>query len=478
MAGYGRGILRGATGGMSQLAASLMRGPQVEQQAYDAEMGSQTRLAQALAQIGMANAKTDQTNAETAVLQGRPGLVEEQAALSAGVDIPTIRAFRERLAGGAPVVPMGPEAPDGSMGAGSAQFGAETTGNIARALQRLMPLSANTGDIKVDDWAQALGRFREQDLGDAVLNGTRTAGDVGRAQAAVAAKPLYNADSTGAVLDLFGGGLATDNPMAGATIGLRKEQAGQAKAGAAENYAQAENARASAAKTRAEAAEGAGAGGKAPQGYRWKADGGLEPIPGGPADPAVKGSNTRTGPMSATLQKELIEADDTVQAAAGVVRALEAALKQNDAAYSGYFAKERARLRSNLPGDSEAADATINIDNLMTGQGLESLKSIFGAAPTEGERKILMDMQASVDKTPAQRRAIMERAIEAAKRRAIYSNNKAQAIRSGSYLTEGIVAPPAGGQPASAAGPKPGDVDGGYRFKGGNPSDPKNWEKV
>lgn len=298
MAGYFRGSLRGATGGMSQLAAALMRGPQAEQQGYDAEMGTQTRLAQALAQINHANAQTDKIDTETGVLRNRPNVVREQAALAAGVDIPTIDAFRERLAGGNPMVPMGPEAPDGSMGVGSAQFGAESSSRIGQALQRLVPLMAGTGDIKVDDWAQALGRFREQDLGDAVLNGTRTAADVGRSQAAVAAKPLYNADSTGAVLDIFGGGLDVANPMAKSTIALRGEQAGQAKAGAAENYAQAEAARANAAKTRAEAADGVNRGGaKAPTGYRWGADGStLEAIPGGPADPNTKGAKLAKPP--------------------------------------------------------------------------------------------------------------------------------------------------------------------------------------
>ena len=141
--------------------------------------------------------------------------------------------------------------------------------------------------------------------------------------------------------------------------------------------------------------------------------------------------------MSVTLQKELLESDDLSQSAATIVKTLESAILKNNKAYSGYAAKARATLASNL-GGSAAADATIDIDNMMTGQALESLKTIFGAAPTEGERKILMDMQASVDKTPAQRLVIMERAIEATKKRGAYAVNKAKAIRDGSYLTDGV----------------------------------------
>lgn len=144
-----------------------------------------------------------------------------------------------------------------------------------------------------------------------------------------------------------------------------------------------------------------------------------------------------TGPMSVTLQKELLESDDAAQSSKAVVSTLTNALKLNDKAYSGYFAKGRATLTSNL-GGSESADATINIDNMMTGQGLEQMKTIFGAAPTEGERKILLEMQASADKTPMQRKDIMERAIAAAERRGKYAEAKAKAIRNGTYLTEGV----------------------------------------
>lgn len=141
--------------------------------------------------------------------------------------------------------------------------------------------------------------------------------------------------------------------------------------------------------------------------------------------------------LSATEQKELFEADEMVQASQNVQSALQDALKLNDKAYSGYGAKVRAVARSNLPGESEAANATIELDNLMTGQALESLKSTFGAMPTEGERKILLEMQASAEKTPAQRKAIINRAIAMAKRREKINADKAEKLRTGEYARPG-----------------------------------------
>ena len=151
----------------------------------------------------------------------------------------------------------------------------------------------------------------------------------------------------------------------------------------------------------------------------------------------------KQGPMSVTLQKELLESDDAVQAGNAIVSTLENALKVNKDAYSGYAAKGRAVLASNvLPWQTPGADKTIDLDNMMTGQALESLKTVFGGMPTEGERKILLEMQASADKTPTQREAIMTRAIAAAKRRAAYAQQKAKAIRSGDYLTNGVPSAP------------------------------------
>ncbi len=149
----------------------------------------------------------------------------------------------------------------------------------------------------------------------------------------------------------------------------------------------------------------------------------------------------KQGPMSVTLQKELLESDDVKQSSKAIVDMLGQAKAINKDAYSGYFAKGRAQLASNLPGNYSGANATIDLDNMMTGQALESLKAVFGGMPTEGERKILLDMQASSEKTPQQREAIMDRAIAAAQRRGAFAENKAKSIRTGTYLTEGVPEP-------------------------------------
>jgi hypothetical protein len=140
--------------------------------------------------------------------------------------------------------------------------------------------------------------------------------------------------------------------------------------------------------------------------------------------------------LSPTAQKELFEADDIAQSSKNVQGILQSALQLNNQTYSGYGAKARAVARSNLPGQSAEADNTIQLDNMMTGQALESLKATFGGMPTEGERKILLDMQASADKTPAQRKDIMERAIAAAKRRETFAAERAKSLRAGTYFTQ------------------------------------------
>lgn len=265
----GSRILSASTPGMSRLAMALAGGDGAYQQGYDKQLGLQSKLAQAMAAARAADANAEESlskaaneRIKTGMLQGRPALVEEMVANAAGADVPLVRDIRSFVqTGRRQQVPMGPETAEGDMGVGSQQFDPAIQSRVARELQRLAPVLMSSGDIKVDDWAKALNQYRGMDLGDDVLAGRRTAGDVGRSQAAVEAKPLYNSDANGAVLDLFGGALDVNNPMAQGTISLKKEQAGAQKANAVQSYASADASRASAAKTRADMLRGDGEGG-------------------------------------------------------------------------------------------------------------------------------------------------------------------------------------------------------------------------
>jgi hypothetical protein len=145
-------------------------------------------------------------------------------------------------------------------------------------------------------------------------------------------------------------------------------------------------------------------------------------------------------------QKEVFEADEGVQAATNVVGALQKALALNEQAYSGPLAQTRGYTTS-LFG-SEGGAATEELQNVVLQQVLDNLKATFGAAPTEGERQILVDIQGSVNKAPEVRRRIFENAIAAAERRRTFNSTKANAIRGGEYFQPGY-------QPSTAPNASP-----------------------
>lgn len=154
---------------------------------------------------------------------------------------------------------------------------------------------------------------------------------------------------------------------------------------------------------------------------------------GGPKAPTA-----RDNPMNATIMKELFEADETVQAGQAVISGLDRALELNNQAYDGPFADQRSYAAS-LLGD-QGGIATQELKNVVTAQALESLKAVFGGMPTEGERKILLEIQGSVDQPKPVREAIYRRARAAAERRIAENAAKAAALRNGQYFDDGYSA--------------------------------------
>lgn len=145
-----------------------------------------------------------------------------------------------------------------------------------------------------------------------------------------------------------------------------------------------------------------------------------------------EGTSIKLSPAEIRLKDEL---QDKISAGKEVVTAFSQALKLNDVAYEGKTAGIRESVGSVIPGvrQSEAQTATADLENIVLGTALTQLKAIFGAAPTEGERKILIDVQGSINKPAATRKAIWERAQAAAARRIRDNQTRLNEISSGAY---------------------------------------------
>lgn len=278
--------------------------------------------------------------------------------------------------------------------------------NMARGahLANIGGTGNTNGEQMVDAYAKLLGQGRIND----VISDPSKAAALGKAMAASKGSALFHQGQNG-VMDQFTGAETLND------VG---------KSAAMENRAQAGNASASAALHRAQIPEVQS---------RITLNNSKIGAPVVNPDGSITTPAGKPVKLSATAEKELFEADDNIKAGNSTIGLLKQALDLNSQAYSGVGANIRAKIRSNLPGESASANATVNLDNIMTTQALESLKSTFGAAPTEGERRILLDIQASADKTPKQREEIINRAIKAAEQRLIFNTNKARALRSGTY---------------------------------------------
>ncbi len=152
-----------------------------------------------------------------------------------------------------------------------------------------------------------------------------------------------------------------------------------------------------------------------------------------------KGRNAGTPP--ATIAKEIFEADEGAQAGQNVITALDQALKINTTAWDGpaadILSSTTALLGKKDDPTTQAAVQTQELKNLVTANALESLKATFGAAPTEGERKILLEVQGSINQPRAVREAIFKRAKAAAERRLKFNQERGSSLRGGSYFDPG-----------------------------------------
>ncbi len=188
-----------------------------------------------------------------------------------------------------------------------------------------------------------------------------------------------------------------------------------------------------------------------------------------------------------TTKKAIDEADDFVSQTHQALGSLAEAKRLNSIAYEGATAGSRETINNALPFTGKVgSSATTQLANVITNQALSSLRATFGGNPTEGERKILMDVAGSVNLNARDREAIYTRAEQAAQIRLKINEQKAQALRGGQYYKPGGQ-PPAvnqpvnfapGAQPAQPAAPAPPGAASAVRPPGAYVYDPVTGDVV
>lgn len=141
-------------------------------------------------------------------------------------------------------------------------------------------------------------------------------------------------------------------------------------------------------------------------------------------------------PLTATDKKAILEADEMVLSNQAAIDSLGRAKSLSKEAFAGPMAGKIGYAASFLGDSSDlgrSGSKTLQLENEITSNALSQLKAIFGGAPTEGERKILLDIQGSASKPDNVRQEIYNRAIALANKRLDFNRKRADELRGGQF---------------------------------------------
>lgn len=152
-----------------------------------------------------------------------------------------------------------------------------------------------------------------------------------------------------------------------------------------------------------------------------------------PGGAQVSITSTQPRQLAPSELKLKEETESNLQSMRDAEGSLREALRLSPQAYAGPGATLRGSLMGTTGLDQPSAVATRSLTSIMTEQALSQLRSIFGGNPTEGERKILLDMGASANMSRAEREALLNRAIDAVRRRQTDAERRLREVASGEY---------------------------------------------
>lgn len=133
-----------------------------------------------------------------------------------------------------------------------------------------------------------------------------------------------------------------------------------------------------------------------------------------------------------------IDTEDALNTFKGVESTLADALKLNPQTFDTSLGDSMQRkLLENTQSNHPKVLATRRQENMLAEQAVSGLKASFGGNPTEGERKILLDLQGIGAKSKEERADIIKRAQAAAERRRKAAEKRLGLINAGQYRDTG-----------------------------------------
>ena len=140
--------------------------------------------------------------------------------------------------------------------------------------------------------------------------------------------------------------------------------------------------------------------------------------------------------ISPQLIPILKETEDKISSIDSAVGTLTEAYRLNANSFDGSFEEGAQKLIFDaLNPNDERVVSTNLMNNLLKEQALNALKATFGAAPTDSERTILLEIQGIGAKTRKEREEIIKRAARALDARKAAETQRRDDIRSGKYTT-------------------------------------------
>lgn len=201
--------------------------------------------------------------------------------------------------------------------------------------------------------------------------------------------------------------------------------------------------------------------GKAPAGFRWKADGSMEFIPGGPADQKAQLQKSGEGTVASVIadlrdKYNVLDSQNAIVSEKNKVGTNLGAWLGSTG--FGQTVGGAVGTKAQSARDSIAMTRPLLLQAIMKATGMS-------AKQMDSNAEMKMYLATATDPTLG-----LQANMEAL--------NRLESLYGGGSQDQAPAAPPANPKPQQANAPKQGQVVDGYVFRGGDPSDSRNWAKV